>query len=102
MRGPYSPRELVVGGLPGGPRGCGLTPVVEAGPGDPDDGAQPLDASRILERGAERAPGRRPSADRIQLRSVSVFTLRSVATDLIVAPGLERYNATATAVNSAG
>ncbi|MFD3701143.1 hypothetical protein ACFWUZ_34325, partial [Streptomyces sp. NPDC058646] len=31
-----------------------------------------------------------------------VFTPRSPATDLIVAPGLDRYNATASALNSAG
>jgi hypothetical protein len=52
--------------------------------------------------GAEWAPGRRPSAARIQFRSVSVFTPRSPATDLIVAPDLDRYNATASALNSTG
>lgn len=36
-----------------------------------------------------------PSAAQIQFRSVSVFTQRSPVTDLIVAPGRDRYNATA-------
>lgn len=43
-----------------------------------------------------------PAAARIQFRSVSVFTPRSAATGLTVAPGLDRYNATASALNSTG
>jgi hypothetical protein len=60
MHGSYSPHELVVGGLPGGPRGRGLAPVVEAGPGDADDGAQPLDAVAALVVGNELAAGQEP------------------------------------------
>jgi hypothetical protein len=51
--GPYPPRDLVVGG----PRGRGLAPVVEAGPGDPDDGAQPHDAVAALAVGDKPAAG---------------------------------------------
>lgn len=42
------------------------------------------------------------SAARIQLRSVSVLTPRSAATEANVTPGRERYNATASALNSDG
>ncbi len=42
------------------------------------------------------------SAARIQLRWLSVFTPRSAATEATVTPGRERYNTTASALNSGG
>nr|WP_235922211.1 hypothetical protein [Lentzea tibetensis] len=47
-------------------------------------------------------PVRCLSSSLIQLRSVSELIPRSSATDLIVAPGRDRYSATASALNSGG
>jgi hypothetical protein len=45
---------------------------------------------------------RRASSLRTQLRNVSRFTPKSSVICAIVAPGLDRYNATASALNWAG
>ncbi|GAA2971698.1 hypothetical protein GCM10010446_65460 [Streptomyces enissocaesilis] len=83
--------------------------TIRKGVDELESGAKPLGRVRRPGGGrkkaaddSEWAPGRRPSAARIQFRSVSGFTSRSPATDLTVAPGLERYNATASALKSAG
>jgi hypothetical protein len=73
-------------------------PLTNPPPEGDDLGLLPLRHERAG-RGAARASA---VGRAYPVRSVSVFTPESAATDLIVAPGRDRYDATAGAVNSAG